>query len=49
MEFIRIVFESTIDSLIIKKWYGLNRSRRGGKNTQNYTKKILMVQITMVV
>ena len=23
--------------------------RRGGKNTQNYTKKILMTQITMMV
>ena len=22
-----------------QKWYGPNRSRRGGKNTQNYTKK----------
>ena len=23
--------------------------KRGGKNTQNYTKKVLMVQITMMV
>ena len=23
--------------------------RRGGKNTQNYTKKVLMIQIIMVV
>ena len=37
----------------IKGWkrYGLNRSRlrRGGKNTQSYTKKIFMTQITMMV
>ena len=25
------------------------RLRRGGKNTQNYTKKILMIQIVMMV
>ena len=34
------------------KWYGPNRSRllrRGGKNTENYTKEILMTQITMAV
>ena len=31
-------------------WYGPNRSRRGGKNTQkNCTKKVLMTQITMMV
>ena len=29
-----------------QKWYGPNRSKRGGKNTQkNCTKKILMTQI----
>ena len=37
----------------IKGWkrYGLNRSRlrRGGKNTQSYTKKIFMTQITLMV
>ena len=38
-----------------QKWYGSNRSRRyilrrGGKNIQkNYTKKIFMTQITMIV
>ena len=36
-----------------QKWYGPNRSRRlrrGGKNTQkNYTKKIFMTQIIMMV
>ena len=37
-----------------QKWYGPNRKqkilRRVGKNTQkNYTKKIFMTQITMVV
>ena len=31
-------------------WYGPNRSRRGGKNTQkNYKKKNLMIQITTMV
>ena len=25
------------------------RLRRGGKNTQNYTKQVLMIQITMMV
>ena len=33
-----------------QKWYGPKRSRRGGKNTKkNYTKKILMTQVTMMV
>ena len=35
-----------------QKWYGLNKQkilRRGGTNTQNYTKKILMTQIIMMV
>ena len=33
-----------------QKWYGPNRSRRGGKNTQkNYTKKIFMTQIITMV
>ena len=36
-----------------QKWYGPNRSRilrKGGKNTQkNYTKKIFLIQITMIV
>ena len=36
-----------------QKWYGPNRSRRlirGGKNTQkNCTRKIFMIQITMMV
>ena len=33
-----------------QKWYGPNRSRRGGKNTQrNCTKKIFMTQIIMMV
>ena len=36
-----------------QKWYGHNRKqtllRRGGKNTQNYTKNIFMTQITMMV
>ena len=34
------------------KQYGPNRNkilRRGGKNTQNYTKKISMTQITTMV
>ena len=33
-----------------QKWYGPNRNRRGGKNTQkNYTKKVLMTQTTTMV
>ena len=35
-----------------QKWYGPNkqkRKRRGGKITQNYLKKISMIQITMMV
>ena len=28
---------------------GLKRSRRDGKNTENYTKKILMTWVTMMV
>ena len=36
-----------------QKWYRPSRSRRcffkGGKNTQNYTKKIFMTQITTMV
>ena len=33
-----------------QKWYGPNRSRRGGKNTQkNYTKKIFTTQIITMV
>ena len=32
-----------------QKWYGPNRSRYRGKNTQNYTKKVLMTSITMMV
>ena len=39
---------------IKEKWYGLNRSRedirKSGKNPQkNYTKKMFMTQITMIV
>ena len=31
-------------------WWGYIRLKRGGKNTQkNYTKKVLMTQITMMV
>ena len=35
-----------------QKWYGPNKQKiiRGGKNTQkNYTKKILITQITMIL
>ena len=33
-----------------QKWYGPNRSRRDGTNTQkNYTKKIFMTQISTMV
>ena len=33
----------------ISKFKGQKILRRGGKNTQNYTKKIFMTQITMMV
>ena len=35
-----------------QKWYGPKKQkilRRSGKNTQNYTKKILVTQITRMV
>ena len=47
------IFHAKMGSIKGQKWYGSNRSRilrRGGKNTlKNYTKKIFMTQITMMV
>ena len=46
-------FHAKIGSIKDRNGYGSNKQkilRRGGKNTQkNYTKKILMIQITMIV
>ena len=43
-------FQAKMGSKKDKNWYGPNRSRRrGGKNTQNCTKKIFTTQITTMV
>ena len=46
------IFHANMDTIKDRNGVGLQKQRilrRGGKNTQNYTRKIFMTQITVMV